>query len=636
MNSQDDQHNSLHNTQLAEADDAVIGKAFKWSLAAILLIAASVGSLVWIAVRPTEKLADRKTELALPEVRTKEAESLPSLPFSDITQSANISFRHENGATGEKLLPETMGGGCAFLDYDSDGDQDLLLVNSCHWPDRQSPSQPTSALYSNDGLGNFQEVTEVAGLDVVCYGMGVAVGDYDNDGDPDLFLSTVGKNLLFRNDSGKFTDVSAEARVEGDPDRWSTSCGWFDYDNDGDLDLLVGNYVEWTPQIDLAQDFRLTGIGRAYGPPFSFQGTFPYLYRNEGTGTFTDVSEACGIQQTNLATDVPLAKTLGVAPCDIDRDGWIDFILANDTVQNSLFINGRDGTFRDVGIEAGIAFDAGGKARGAMGIDVGCFRNDDCLGIAVGNFANEMSALYVSAGESLGFTDDAIPSGLGPQTRGDLCFGLFFFDADLDGRLDLFTANGHLEEEINLVQKSQHYRQPPRLFWNAGSSGFSEYVNIPASSARPASGALNAAGLPNASGLTGLAEPLVGRGAAFADIDADGDLDVVVTQIGGRPALLRNDQATGHHFLRFKLVGTSDNRDAIGAWIEVRQGERVIRRQVMPTRSYLSQVELPVTIGLGREPRVDQVMIRWPNGSEQKINEWKIDAVTILEQPSHD
>ena len=600
-----------------EADDAIVGQAFKWSLVGILAIAAVVSGIVWVSKRPAKTVQEVKTEVSLPQVRVKSAELLPHLPFTDITESAGITFVQENGATGKKLLPETMGGGVAFFDYDSDGDQDILLVNSSFWPNAQSADQSTSTLYANDGQGKYQDVSEEVGLDVVCYGMGVAVGDYENDGDPDVFISAVGSNILLRNDQGKFVDVSKEAGVQGDDDRWSTSCGWFDYDNDGDLDLIVGNYIQWSPEIDLAQDFRLTGIGRAYGPPFSFQGSFPYLYRNDGGGNFTDVSESSGLQETNIATGVPLAKTLGVAPIDVNHDGWIDLAIANDTVRNQLFVNQQDGTFRDEGIKSGIAFDASGKARGAMGIDVGCFRNDDCLGIAIGNFANEMSALYVSAGNAVAFTDDAIPSGLGPQTRGDLCFGLFFFDVDLDGRLDLFAANGHLEDDIHLVQKSQHYQQPPRLFWNAGFSGISEFVAVPASN------------------TLALAEPLVGRGAAYADIDADGDLDVLVTQISNRPALLRNDQKTGHHFLRFKLIGTSSNRDGIGAWIEVRRGERLIKRQAMPTRSYLSQVELPVTIGLGEEVSFDQVKVYWPDGSEQIIEDIKIDGLTIVEQETN-
>lgn len=598
---------------VVDGDDAVIGKALRISLAAMLVLAAIGTVIFWMVNRPAEVIEGVEQSLVLPATRSQTPKPIPPIAFTDVTQSAGITFVHTNGATGQKLLPETMGGGCAFLDYDGDGDQDLLLVNSTNW-DANSPENPTSALFQNDGRGNFEDVTEESGLAINCYGMGAAVGDYDNDGDPDVFITAVGKNTLLRNDGGQYVDITDQAGVAGDANAWSTSCGWFDYDNDGDLDLLVANYVQWSPELDLAQDFQLTGIGRAYGPPFSFQGTFPYLYRNEGDDTFVDASEESGIRLTNAATGVPLAKSLGVAPIDINRDGWMDFILANDTVQNLLFINQHDGTFVDASVDAGIAFDSSGKARGAMGIDTACFRNDACLGVAIGNFANEMSALYVTGGDEPLFTDDAIPCGFGPQTRGDLCFGLFFFDVDLDGRLDLFSANGHLENEINQVQRSQFYRQPPRIFWNAGRDSPSEFVAVAAD--------------PNSA----LSQPLVGRGTAFADIDADGDLDVVVTQVADRPALLRNDTPTEHHFVRLKLRGKHCNRDAIGSWIELQVGDQTLRRQVMPTRSYLSQAELPVTIGLGSATNVAHAKIVWADGVTQELFNLKIDSTTEVEQ----
>ena len=599
-----------------ETNDEVIASAMKWSLLALALMVGVGVGIAWWVNRPEVVEVAEEVEITLPEVRELPKAETPRFVFTDVTKSAGIDFVHENGATGGKLLPETMGGGCAFFDYDGDNDQDLLLVNSAYWPWDEPPAEAaTMALYANDGTGAFTNVTDEAGLDVTFYGMGVAVGDYDNDGDPDLFISTVGENRLYRNDGGRFVDATAETKLAGAADEWSTSCGWLDYDNDGDLDLVVGNYVRWSREIDVAQDFQLTGIGRAYGPPFSFAGTFPYLYRNDGEQGFTDVSAESGVQQTNIATDEPLAKTLGVAPVDVNQDGWIDFVLANDTVRNLLFINQQDGTFREAGIESGVAFDSSGKARGAMGIDTARFRDDDSLGIAIANFANEMTALYVAQGTAGSFIDDAIPTGLGPPTRQALSFGLFFFDADLDGRLDLFCANGHLEDDIQLVQKSQHYRQSPMLFWNAGQQGGDEFV-------------LAQADLADGTGLPAV----VGRGAAYADIDGDNDLDVLVTQIGGPPTLLRNELKEPPTTLRLKLVGKSCNRDAIGAWVEVRQGDRTLRRQVMPTRSYLSQVELPVTIGLGPEGTVDGVTVLWPDGTSQEVTDYTLNGLTVVEQ----
>jgi hypothetical protein len=472
------------------------------------------------------------------------------------------------------------------------------------------------ALYHNDGHGHFTDVTKGSGLDVSFYGMGVAIGDYDNDGLPDVFITAVGGNHLFHNDGhGKFHEVTQEAGVGGSTNDWSTCAAFIDYDNDGKLDLFVGNYVQWTAEIDRAKSYILPNIGRAYGPPRNFAGTFPYLYHNDGHGHFTDVSAQAGVQIKDPATGLPMAKSLAVAPVDVDNDGWIDLVVANDTVPNFLFHNQHDGTFKEIGARSGVAYDAYGLVRGAMGIDSARFRNDDTLGIAIGNYANEMNALYVAQRDSLLFADEATQAGVGPASQKLLKFGLFFFDYDLDGRLDVLTANGHLEPEINRVQANQQYRQPAQLFWNLGDSKGTGFVPVP----------------PDKAG-TDLFQPIVGRGAAFADIDGDGDLDVVLTQIGGPPLLLRNDQNLHHHWIRLKLVGTKSNRDAIGAWIKVRVGGKTLSRQVMPTRAYLSQSELPVTIGLGNADKVDSVEINWPSGTKQKVENVLIDRpMTITE-----
>ncbi len=607
---------------LGPEDDTIIGRAFRWSLVALALAGAGIGLAIWAATRP-EPLRPPTQVLPAKPISTTRSVEPPEVAFTEITTGAGIDFVHENGATGDKLLPETMGGGCAFLDFDNDGDQDLLFVNSGFWQGsgpKPGPGldsgrkQPTMALYRNDGYGHFAEVTAAGGLSVSFYGMGAAVGDYDNDGDEDLFLTAVGLNHLFRNEGGRFREVTAAAGVGGDPGEWSTSAGFFDYDNDGDLDLAVCNYVGWSRRIDFAVNYRLTGIGRAYGPPTDFQGRFPYLYRNNGDGTFTDVSTSSGVEITNPDTGVGVSKALGLAFVDVDDDGWIDMFVANDTVRNFLFRNRGDGSFEEVGTAGGIAYDSMGTATGAMGIDAAHYRNDRALGFVIGNFANEMTSLYVSQGAPWQFADQAIGEGLGAPSRRALSFGVFFFDYDLDGRLDLLQANGHLEQEINIVQSSQHYRQPAQLFHNSGPEGRLLFVEVPG-------------------GKTGdLARPIVGRGSAYADIDADGDLDVVLTQVGGPPMLLRNDQKLENHWLRVKLIGTRSNRSAIGAWVEVTAGALMQRRQVMPTRSYLCQVELPLTFGLGRADTVDLLRVIWPpdpagRGTREPPQEVRVDQV---------
>jgi len=545
------------------------------------------------------------------------AEALPAVKFVEITKEAGIAFVHDNGALGEKLLPETMGSGVAFLDYDGDGDQDLFFVNSSYWPGHEVKPAPTQALYRNDGKGHFQNVTQEAGLDKTFYGQGVAVGDYDNDGHADLYVTAIGRGYLFRNDGkGHFEDVTAAANAKG-PNGWLTGAAFLDIDNDGDLDLFIGNYITWTREIDKVQGFQLTGIGRAYGPPTSFGGSFCALLRNDG-GQFTDISEQSGIQVRTPDLRVPVGKSLGVAPYDVDGDGLVDIAVANDTVQNFLFHNRGNGKFEEIAIVTGVAFDQSGSPRGGMGIDWAPFMNDERLGLAVGNFANEMTALYVCDQPStLQFSDLANLYGLGAPTQPPLKFGLFFFDYDLDGRLDLLSANGHLEPEISKVQASETYEQPAQLFWNSGKPGRALYVQVKPENAGP-----------------DLFKPIVGRGTAYADIDGDGDLDVVMTVNNGPARLFRNDGGNRNHWIRVELAGNgkTSNRDAIGAKVRLTAGDTVCQRQLFPAKSYLSSVELPLTFGLGHLDRALELTITWPSGKVTTLKNLKADRSYRIEE----
>ncbi|MFO1500498.1 MAG: CRTAC1 family protein [Verrucomicrobiota bacterium] len=589
------------------------GRGVFWSVLAGCVILVATGLLFWIyRPGPDSRRGPSASDRNL-------ARRVPNAKFTDITEPAGIRFVHNNGAYGEKLLPETSGGGCAFFDFDNDGAPDILLVNSCDWPWRKPAGQgaSTAALYHNEGGGRFREVTAGSGLDIAIYGMGAAMGDYDNDGFVDVFITAVGGNHLFRNLSGgKFADVTVPSGVGGATNQWSTSSAWIDYDNDGDLDLFVCNYIQWSREIDMEVNYQLAGLGRAYGPPMNFVGTYPYLYRNDGNGHFTDVSSTAGIQIRKPGTNLPMAKSLGVAPVDFDDDGWMDLIVANDTVQNFAFQNQRNGTFKEVAAIKGLAYSSFGGVRGAMGIDASRFQDDNNLAVAIGNFANEMTALYVTQRDPFVFTDEAIQQGIGAASKERLTFGVFFFDYDLDGWLDLLTANGHIEPQINQIHPSQQYRQPAQLFWNARGTGrVNAFMPVP----------------PEKCGQD-LFTPIAGRGSAFADIDGDGDSDVLLAQISGPPLLLRNDQKLGHHWIRLKLVGRQANRDGIGAWVKVQAGGKSVSRQVMPTRGFLSQSELVVTIGLGTSTQVDKVVVTWPGGATQPLVNVPLDKLTTITQ----
>lgn len=594
--------------------EAIIKRAFRRSLLGILLLGLIAG-LVYLWLRPaTPPPAMKEAKVEAPAaLDTRQQGTPPVVHFSDVTQQAGIDFTHINGAYGERLMPETIGSGAAFIDYDNDGDQDLFLVNSRDWPGHEAgQAAPTQALYQNDGTGHFKDVTEAAGLALSAYGMGVAVGDYDNDGWTDLFVTAVGRDHLFHNDHGVFREVSEAAGVAGTVNDWSSSAAFIDYDNDGDLDLFIGRYVKWSRDIDLEIDFKLTGLGRAYGAPDHFLGTYSVLYRNNGDGRFSDVSAAAGIQVADPGSGLPVGKALGVRLADFDRDGWVDILVANDTTRNFLLHNLGNGAFEEIGIFEGIAFDRDGKATSGMGIDAAYFRNDQSLGVVIGNFSNEMSSLYVTDDGRPPFADEAVLEGVGAPSRLVLTFGVLFLDYDLDGNLDLLQANGHLEHEINKVQPSQQHAQPPLLLWNCGPDCDRRFV--------PAQDAGD------------LDRPLVGRGASYADIDGDGDLDLLITQNGRQPALLRNDQALGHHWLRVQLLGRQANRSAIGARVELTAGGITQRKELVPGRGFMAQVEMPLTFGLGNRTEVESLVVYWPGGGRQEVAVAEVDRILIVEQ----
>jgi hypothetical protein len=607
--------------EYVDADDRRIGIAFRRSIW-IIGAAALAGGLVYLGTHRRPAAAPfAEARVEAPQAPEPAAIAVPAARFTDVTAASGIDFVHHNGAYGEKLLPETMGGGVAVIDVANAGRADLLFVDSGGWPWKSGqPRYPTVKLYRNDGHGHFHDATAGSGLDSVrLYGMGLAVGDFDNDGYDDIVVTGVGGIRLLRNlaGSGRFEDVTAKSGIVSGPQDWNTCAAFFDFDNDGRLDLFVCRYVRWSPDIDRAMDFRMTGIGRAYGPPNSFEGTYPRLFRNNGNGTFTEVSEKAGLRVVNPATGKPIAKSLGVLPIDLNGDGWMDLVVANDTVRNFLFLNRHDGTFREAGAESGIAYDVNGNARGAMGIDGGYYRNDTDLAINIGNFANEMSALYVGSGPKPRFEDMAIVEGIGAATRQALTFGVLFFDYDLDGRLDLFHANGHIEDQINKVQASQQYAQPMKLFWNCGPACPHAFVEVPAGE------------------LGALSKAIVGRGAVYADLDGDGDLDLVVTQIGGPALMLRNGQATGNHWLRVRLEGGGKvNRDAIGSSVELTAGGQTQRREVMPTRGYLSQVERTLTFGLGRSAGVERLRVHWTDGTTQDVAVPQADREIRITKPA--
>jgi hypothetical protein len=540
------------------------------------------------------------------------ASALPTLPdkfapveFTDVTAQSGIKFRHNNGAYGKKYIPETTGSGCAFLDYDNDGWQDVLLINSMDFEDAPKKRKSVMALYHNNQNGTFADVTAAAGLAKPMYGMGAAIGDYDNDGWDDIYVTALGTNALFRNlGNGKFADVTARTGVAGAATDFSTSAAWFDYDKDGKLDLFVCNYVNWTIEKD--QNCLLDGTNKSYCTPEKYEGQQSRLYHNTG-GKFVDVTEKAGLIET------PLGKSLGVAILDYNKDGWPDVFVANDTQPNRLYKNNGNGTFSDEAITAGVALSEEGKARGGMGTDAIDLDGTGFPSIIVGNFSNEGLALFRNQGKGL-FIDEGPATNVGRETMQSLTFAAFFFDYDLDGLPDIFMANGHVADDINKVQPKITYAMRPQLFHNDGKKKFTEVSRK--------------VGKP-------FAKPIVARGAAYGDFDNDGDLDVMVTTSGGPAYLLRNDGGNQARFAKFKIVGAGTNKDGIGAKVTVFLPDGTKQWQAVHSgSSYCSQSELPLTFGLGRNDKIDRVEIEWPNGKVEKLTNLAANQLYVIKEGS--
>ncbi len=517
---------------------------------------------------------------------------LPSWPqqkgfnplFVDITKNAGIEFSHHNGSFGKKFLPETMGSGCAFFDYNSDGWVDLFLVNSTDWPSHGSRPRLCS-LNRNNRDGTFTDVSREAGLAVELYGMGVAVGDYDNDGWDDLYISGLGGGRLFHNEAGKFLDVTQKSGIRSSG--FGTSCAWLDFDGDGDLDLFLCNYAKWSEETDKSCSYD--GVHKSYCSPANYPPDSPQLFQNLGKGIFDDVSKDTGIYSSDC-------KALGVVVLDYNRDGWPDIFVANDTTPHKLFRNNRKGTFAEVALDATIALDSNGKTRAGMGVDFADYDHSGYPSLVIGNFSSETLSLYHNTRGEF-FVDKADTARIARDSFYRLTFGCMFFDYDLDGWEDLLTANGHIMDDIHEYDSKLTYAQPALLFHNEGDGKFGSIPNQTAPD---------------------LFVPMVGRGLASADIDTDGDLDVLITQNNGAPRLLRNDQPFSNHWLQVAVVGVRSNRNGYGTLLTVKAGRLTQTKTVKSSSSYCSQSQSPVVFGLGRESRVDTLEVQWPSGLKEE------------------
>ena len=538
--------------------------------------------------------AGARTASQAPAAQPPDTGTLSAPTFVDVTESAGLTHRTVfGGADTNKYILETTGTGVAFLDYDNDGILDLFFTNGTTLD--SSTSEARSHLYRGKGDGTFIDVTDKAGVGRSGWGQGVAVGDYDNDGFADLYVTFYGRNILFHNNgNGTFADVTAKAGVAAGG--WSTSAAWADYDNDGLLDLYVARYIDFDVATAPLPGARVPGVNCVYRGfpvmcgPRGLKGARDVLYHNNGDGTFTDVTERAGI-------DKDAYRGLGVVWADYDRDGRPDVLVANDTQPNLLYHNRGNGTFDEVALTAGVAVDEDGRERAGMGVDFADYDNDGWPDIAIGNFFGEPCSLYRNRHDGT-FAETTWSSRIGPPTVPLLTWGTRFFDYDNDGWKDLLFVNGHVYPEVDTHKLDETYAERSLLFHNNGDGTFTDVG--------AAAGAV-------------WQQRWAARGAAVGDYDNDGNVDIVIAVVNGRPVLLQNRGGSGNQWLSLELVGVKSNRDAIGARVTVHVADRTLTEEVRSGGSYLSQSDLRVHVGLGRSQRADSIDISWPSGSKEHI-----------------
>lgn len=520
--------------------------------------------------------------------------------FVDISKQAGIRFVHYNGAKGNKWLPETVGSGCAFVDLDGDGWADILLLNNKDWTPAGVRHLP--ALYRNNRNGTFTDITKGSGLDVEMYAIGVGVADYDNDGLPDIYITALEGDRLFHNEGrGHFQDVTATSGIRNA--NFGTSAAWFDYDRDGKADLIVANYVQWSPDKDIR--CSMDGKTKSYCTPESYKGQSLKLYHNLGNGRFEDMTKKAGLDSAG-------SKSLGIVVFDFNNDGWPDLFIANDTQPNKLYRNNKNGTFTEMGVEAGVGYGDDGVARGAMGADAADYDRSGRPHLLVGNFSKQMMALYHNEGNGL-FSDVAPATALARASLRDVTFGAFFFDYDLDGFPDIFAVNGHIEPDINRTQTDLQFRESPLLFHNNGRGEFDDVTG---------------------SAGADVSRPIVGRGAAYADFDHDGDLDILITENNGPARLLRNDGGNKNHWINVHLVGRPSNRSALSAVVRLESASGRQWQTVHSGSSYCSQSDLSLTFGLKQDQSVSKLTIEWPSGKTQSFSGLPVNRFLTIDESS--